>query len=107
MQFLTLDNQMGYMKRIAGIAAVAALTLAGPAHAGQVIVVDGDHAKRVEDPAVPTRADIALAMPAVASASRVRARASTTSGRRAVYSALRKELRRKRISKASYRRWRT
>jgi hypothetical protein len=107
MQFRTLDNQMGYMKRIAGIAAVAALTLAGPAHAGQVIVVDGDHAKRVEDPAVPTRAEIALAMPAVASASRVRARASTKSGRRAVYSALRKELRRKRISKASYRRWRT
>jgi hypothetical protein len=106
MQFRTLDNQMGYVKRIAGIAAVAALTLAGPAHAGQVIVVDGDHAQRVEDPAVPTRAEIALGAPTVASASRVRARTSTKSGRRAVYSALRRELRRKRISASAYRRWR-
>ena len=97
---------MGYVKRIAGIAAVAALTIAGPAHAGQVIVVDGDHAERVEDPAVPTRAEIALEMPAVASASRVRARSSTTSGRRAVYAAFRKELRRKHIKRADYRRWR-
>ena len=97
---------MGYVKRIAGISAVAALTIAGPAHAGQVIVVDGDHAQRVEDPAVPTRAEIALGMPAAASASRVRVRASTGSGRRAVNSALRKELRHKRISKSQYRRWR-
>jgi hypothetical protein len=101
-----LDNQMGYVKRIAGIAAVAAITIAGPAHAGQVIVVDGDHAKRVEDPAVPNRAEIALEAPAAASASRARARASTKSGRRAVYAALRKELRRKRISRSAYRRWR-
>ncbi len=107
MRFRTLDNQMGYMKRIAGIAAVAALTIAGPAHAGQVIVVDGDHAKRVEDPAVPSRAEIALEMPAVASASRLRARSSTASGRRAVNAALRKELRRKHIKRADYRRWRT
>jgi hypothetical protein len=106
MQFRTLNNQMGYVKRIVGIAAVAALTIAGPAHAGQVIVVDGDHSQRVEDPAVPTRAEIALGAPTVASASRVRARTSTTSGRRAVYSALRRELRRKRISRSAYRRWR-
>jgi hypothetical protein len=101
-----LDNQMGYVKLIAAIAAVAALTLAGPAQAGQVIVVDGNHAQRVEDPAVPTRAEIALGAPTVASASRVRARTSTKSGRRAVYSALRRELRRKRISTSAYRRWR-
>lgn len=106
MQFLTLDNQMGYVKRIAGIAAVAALTIAAPAQAGQVIVVDGDHAQRVEDPAVPTRAEAALGMPTTAGASRVRARASTARGRRAVYSALRRELRRKHIRKADYRRWR-
>ncbi len=106
MHFRTLDIQMGYSKRLAGIAAVAALTLAGPAHAGQVIVVDGDHAQRVEDPAVPTRAEAALGMPTMASAAHVRARASTKRGRRAVYSALRKELRRKRISRSSYRRWR-
>jgi hypothetical protein len=97
---------MGYVKRIAGIAAAAALTVAAPAQAGQVIVVDGDHAKRVDDPAVPTRAEAALGMPSVASASRVRARASTKRGRRAVYSALRRELRRKQIKRSDYRRWR-
>jgi hypothetical protein len=97
---------MGYVKRIAGIAAAAALTVAAPAQAGQVIVVDGDHAQRVEDPAVPTRAEVALGMPTVASASGVRARASTKRGRRAVYSTLRRELRRKRIRQADYRRWR-
>ena len=98
---------MGYVKRIAGIAAVAAITIAGPAQAGQVIVVDGDHAQRVEDPSVPTRAEIALGMPTGASAARVRARSSTKSGRRAVYAALRRELRREHISRSAYRRWRT
>src|SRR5215208_338728 len=106
MRFRTLDKQMGYVKRIAAIAAIAALTIAGPAHAGQVIVVHGDHAERVEDPAVPSQADIDLGMPAVASAARVRAHASTGQGRRAVYSALRRELRRKHISGSAYRRWR-
>ena len=100
---------MGYVKRISGIAVLAAiLAAAGPAQAGEVIVVDGGHAQRVEDPAVPTRAEVALGMPAAAaSASRVRARASTKRGRRAVYASLRRELRRKRITKASNRRWRT
>jgi hypothetical protein len=97
---------MGYVKRIAGIAVLAAGVLAAPAQAGQVIVVDGDQARRVEDPAVPTRSEVALGMPTVASASRARARASTRRGRRAVYAALRRELRRKRIARASYRRWR-
>jgi hypothetical protein len=63
----------------------------------------------VNDPAVPTRAEIALPVPsrgAVASASSVRARASTKRGRRAVYSALRRELKRKHIKKSQYRRWR-
>jgi hypothetical protein len=106
MQSRTLGNQMGYVKRIAGIAALAAVTSAAPASAGQVIVVDGNHAQRVEDPAVPTRAEAALGLPRTASASRVRARASTKRGRRAVFSALRKELRRKRIKRSEYRRWR-
>ncbi len=97
---------MGYVKRIAGIAAVAVLTVAGPAHAGQVIVVGGDHAQRVEDPAVPTRAEIALDMPRAAAASRAPVRASSKSGRRAVHAALRKELAHKRISRSAYRRWR-
>jgi hypothetical protein len=106
MQFSRLDNQMGYVQRIAGIAALAAVWMATPAHAGQVIEVDGSHAQRVEDPAVPTRAEAALGMPTLASASGARARASTKRGRRAVYKALRRELRRKRIGRADYRRWR-
>jgi hypothetical protein len=106
MQLRTLGNPMGYVKRIAGIAAAAAVAIATPAHAGQVILVDGDHAQKVEDPAVPTRAEAALGMPRIASASHLRARASTAQGRRAVFSALRKELRRKRIKRSAYRRWR-
>jgi D-glucuronyl C5-epimerase C-terminus len=97
---------MGYVKRIAGIAAVATVAIATPAHAGQVIVVNGHHAQRVEDPAVPTRAEAALGMPRLASASHARARTSTRRGRRAVYAALRRELRRKRIERADFRRWR-
>jgi hypothetical protein len=106
MQFRTLGNQMGYVKRIAGIAALAAVAIVAPAQAGQVIVVDGDHARRVEDPAVPTRAEVGLGMPRVAGAARARARASTMQGSRAVYAALRRELRRKHIERADYRRWR-
>jgi hypothetical protein len=102
---------MGYVKRIAGIAAVAAVAIATPAHAGQVIVVDGDHAQRVEDPAVPTRAEVALGTPARgavrARASARRSRAASVRGRNAVYAALRKELRHKRITRSAYRRWRT
>jgi D-glucuronyl C5-epimerase C-terminus len=103
---------MGYVRQIAAVAAAATLAVAAPAEAGQVIVVSGDHAKRVTDPAVPTRAEVALGMPvggrgAVASASASRpARASSKRGRRAVYRALRRELRRKRIERADYRRWR-
>src|SRR5918997_1870038 len=107
---------MGYARRTALLAAALVAVLATPAHAGQVIVVDGDHAKRVDDPAVPTRAEIALGMPVggrvtAATASRARsagvtARTSSKRGRRAVYRALRGQLRRKRIARAEYRRWR-
>ena len=92
------------------LAVAMAAVGAGPAHAGQVIEVDGQHAERVFDPAVPTRAETELVAPAGRSAratsSSVRARASTKRGRKAVYAALRKELRRKRIKRASYRQWR-
>jgi len=100
---------MGYVRRTALAAVAMAAFAAGPAQAGQVIVVDGNHAERVFDPAVPSRSDVELTPPAGAraSAARVRARASTKRGRRAVYSALSKELRRKRITKTDYRRWRT
>jgi hypothetical protein len=102
---------MGYVRRTALATAAIAALAAAPAQAGQVIVVDGNHAQRVNDPAVPTRAEAALPMlaggrAAVAAASRVRARASSRSGRRAVYAALRRELRRKHIRSADYRRWR-
>jgi D-glucuronyl C5-epimerase-like protein len=98
---------MGYVSKTAFAAAVITAALAAPAQAGQVIVVDGSHAERVDDPAVPTRAEIALprANRAAATAS-ARARASTKKGRRAVYAALRRELRRKRITRSQYRSWR-
>jgi hypothetical protein len=101
---------------------LAAVLAAAPAHAGQVIVVDGNRAARVNDPDVPSKAEVALppAGPAsVASVARsgAEARASRAwrrargsarqrADRRAVYGALKRALRSKRISSASYRRWR-
>jgi D-glucuronyl C5-epimerase-like protein len=103
---------MGYVKRTALVAAAVAAVLAAPAQAAEVIEVDGDHATRVFDPAVPTRAEIALTAPggrrvATAAASGVTAHASTKRGRRAVYRTLKRERRRRHISKRDYRRWRT
>jgi D-glucuronyl C5-epimerase C-terminus len=100
---------MGYVRRIALVAVAVAAVAAGPAQAGPVIVVDGNRAERVFDPAVPSRSEIALSPPAStrAAASGVRARASSSRGRRAVYSALRKELRSKHVRRTDYRRWRT
>jgi hypothetical protein len=100
---------MGYVKRTAAIAAAAVAVLAAPAQAGEVIVVDGGHAERVWDPAVPTRAEAALGMPVggwSARSSAQPARTSSRRGRRAVYAALRRELRAKRIDASDYRRWR-
>jgi hypothetical protein len=107
---------MGYLKRTILLAIAAAVVIAAPARAAEVIVVDGDRAKRVQDPAVPTKAEIALGMPTrdggalglragVARAPAV-ARASSKRGRRAVYRALVRERRRGKISRSSYRRWR-
>jgi hypothetical protein len=98
---------MGYVKRTALAATAAAVVLAAPAQAGEVIVVGGGHSERVFDPAVPTRAEVALSVPAGrASAAGVHARASTRGGRRAVFASLRRELRRKHITNGEYRRWR-
>ena len=47
---------MGYVRRTALLAVAITAVAAGPAYAGQVIEVDGQHAQRVFDPAVPTRA---------------------------------------------------
>jgi hypothetical protein len=99
---------MGYVRRTVLAAVAMAAVAAGPAQAGQVIVVDGNRAERVFDPAVPSRAEVELppAGRARAATAGARARASTKRGRRAVYAALRKELRRKHIARADYRRWR-
>src|SRR5919108_2194482 len=101
-RFGTLDERMGYVTKTMLVAVALAAVAAGPAQAGQVIVVDGNRAERVFDPAVPSRAEVELppAGQARAAAAGARARASTKRGRRAVYAALRRELRRKRISRA-------
>jgi len=97
---------MGYVKRTALAAVVMTVVVAAPAQAGTVIEVNGGSAHRVSDPAVPTRAEIALAPPARASASGAIAHGSSKRGRRAVYAVLRRELRRKHIRTSQYRRWR-
>jgi len=51
---------MGSISRMLVTAAAAFLVFAAPAKAGQVIVVDGNHAKRVNDPTVPSKASIVL-----------------------------------------------
>jgi hypothetical protein len=103
---------MGYIKRTALLALTALAVTAAPASAGEVIVVGGGKAERVQDPAVPTRAEIELRMPAsgraplaTAASTRPKARSSSARGRRAVYAALRRELGRKKIRRADYRRW--
>jgi hypothetical protein len=103
---------MRQFSRTVALATVATVLFATPAHAGQVIVVDGKRAVRVSDPDVPSKAEIALppagsASPAfgVASAAR-RPVPKPRADRRAVYTALRLALGSKRISSASYARWR-
>jgi D-glucuronyl C5-epimerase C-terminus len=100
---------MGYAPRTLAAAGLAAALLSAPAHAGEVIVVDGERAVRQHDPAVPSRADIRLGRQswarAAAAAARPRDR-RVRGDRRAVYSSLRGTLRRGRIGVADYRRWR-
>ena len=96
---------------IALVVAASALA-ASPARAGQVILVEGDHAVRVNDPDVPSRADIRLPVPhgagsrATATAARQTKRRQRRADRRAVYRALTRAERSQRIASASYRRWR-
>ena len=49
--------------RTIAVAVAAALLAAAPAQAGEVILVDGDRAVRVNDPAVPTEREVSLGMP--------------------------------------------
>jgi hypothetical protein len=100
---------MGRISSTLALAAAATALAAAPAHAGQVIVVDGKHAVRVNDPNVPSKASIALpparGAATVASVAAARA-AKPRADRRAVYRALKRGLASTRVSKAQYRRWR-
>jgi hypothetical protein len=103
-------------RRIVLAALVVTALGAAPAEASQVIVVDGDHAVRRDDPMVPARFASDLPPPMRTAGSAVArapqsarprtAVASTTTGRRAVQRALSKALKAEKISRADYRRWR-
>jgi hypothetical protein len=121
--------------RTIALAVAAALLAAAPAQAGEVILVDGERAVRVNDPAVPTEREVSLGMPvggrgpvgiAAARSSREaraarRARSAwqrargippqkkkkkKRADRRAVYAALKRAGRRG-VEEADVRRWRT
>jgi D-glucuronyl C5-epimerase C-terminus len=101
---------MRHIARIIMLAGATALLAAAPAEAGQVILVEDGHAKRVFDPAVPSQREISLGppmggrapLPGVAAQRKRKGRAD----RRAVYRALVRSQRRNRIERADYRRWR-
>jgi D-glucuronyl C5-epimerase C-terminus len=69
---------MAFVKRTFAATFAATLLVAGPAAAGEVIVVDGNHAKRVEDPAVPSRDAIRLGAPGAERAKRGLATAASS-----------------------------
>jgi D-glucuronyl C5-epimerase C-terminus len=115
--------------RTIALAVAASALVAAPTQAAPVTVVDGDRAVRMNDPAVPSQAEVSLGMPvggsgpigvsaARSSASaRVERRARSAwrraqrpprrrADRRAVHGALRRALRAERISQGQYRRWR-
>jgi hypothetical protein len=100
---------MGPISRMLVVTAAALIVTAAPAEAGQVIVVDGTHAKRVNDPTMPSKAEIELprshagGADPIASAARA---AKPRADRRAVYRALKRGLASKRVSKSQYKRWR-
>src|SRR5919108_3055738 len=56
--FGALEGRMGYVRKTVLATVAMAAAAAGPAQAGQVIEVDGNRAERVNDPAVPSRAEI-------------------------------------------------
>ncbi|MEX1142641.1 MAG: D-glucuronyl C5-epimerase family protein [Thermoleophilaceae bacterium] len=111
---------------LAGALACVALLTAAPAQAGDVILVDGDRAERVEDPLVPAgpavdvapaRATAGVATTArrstrsrqrarASSSSRRRARARAKRARRATSRALRRAVRREAISPKRFRSYR-
>jgi hypothetical protein len=100
--------------RAISLALTAALAAAAPAHAGEVILVEGDRAVRVNDPDVPSKREISLREPVSGQATarsarawpRARGAAAPRKDRRAVYAALTRGLRGNRIEQGEYRRWR-
>src|SRR5918996_1295668 len=102
--------EMRQIARIIVLAAAAALLAAAPAEAGEVILVKDGHAKRVHDPPPPRRREIPRGppmggrapLPGVAAQRKRKGRAD----RKAVYRALVRNLRRGRIERREYRRWR-
>jgi hypothetical protein len=125
---------MRQIPRTIALAVAAALLAAAPAQAGEVILVDGDRAVRVDDPAVPTEREVSLGMPVGGSAP-VGIAAARTGGemraarrarrawrrargappkkkpkgredRRAVYRALTRVQQKGSVEEADYRRWR-
>ncbi|MBD0281824.1 MAG: hypothetical protein ICV69_06475 [Thermoleophilaceae bacterium] len=54
---------MAHAARTMAVAFAATLLVAAPAAAGEVVVVDGKRATRMDDPAVPSRAEISLGAP--------------------------------------------
>src|SRR5215218_777842 len=94
----SMGSNMARLTVLAAALGVVALA-AGPASAAEVIVVDGERAARFEDPLAPSRAEAELGVPAPARARAARSRG----GPLAVYLVLRRQLRRGRISRVSYR----
>jgi D-glucuronyl C5-epimerase C-terminus len=104
------------------LALAASLLAAATSSAAEVIVVDGDRAVRVNDPAVPGKGEISLGPPmggraplstaavrrgrAARAWRRAQGAAPKRRDRRAVYSALRRMQRREAIESGEYRRWR-
>jgi hypothetical protein len=89
------------------LVALAAMLLAGvPANAAEVILVKGDRAVRVNDPSVPSKAEIALKMPGGAVATTARARTRAAAGPREDRRAVLRALRSPKLDQAAARRWR-
>jgi hypothetical protein len=91
------------------LAALAATLIAGaPANAAEVTLVRGDRAVRVNDPFVPSKAEVALGPPSAAAAASARAgaRVPAAAGQRVDRRAVFRALRRGTPGKAAARRWR-
>jgi D-glucuronyl C5-epimerase C-terminus len=98
---------MARIKTALTIGVCLALLMAASAQAGEVIVVDGNSATRVHDPAVPTRAEASIGLPprVARAAAGSRARGSSKRTRRTVYRSLERQLGRGRISAAKQLKW--